>query len=258
VVLIQHFATQTEHINDMVVTDIDADGKHDIAIRHLDNRRVRILFQDSWATNTWTLKTIDVDPREGLAVADLDGDNKKDLLLNGFWLKQPASNPRGGTWTRYEIDAAFNTQDDTGLNNAARTETGQFNTSGLTDALISGAEGQSTTFSLYLNPGTPTSTAWTEVVLEANSGTGMHNAIVGDVNGDGQLEVLNGFAFGSTGVRAYYLNTNGTLNSTQVITTAQGLYTGALGNFDGSGRFSLMGANTYNGQVYFYRNLGVE
>jgi hypothetical protein len=247
--LIQMFPSGTEHINDMAIDDVDGDGKLDVVIRHLGVNRVRILFQNSLPGN-WTVVTLAVPPREGLSIADLDGDGRKDLLLNGFWLAAPAQ-PRTGEWLPFNIDTMFYTQPDSGLNNAAKTGVGDIDKDGRIDVVISTAEGATGKFAWYRNPGNPRVNGWTAHVLEANS-TGMHQAELGDIDLDGDLDVMNGYAFGQTGVRVYLLN--GASFEKKTVTNLQGLYFGKLADLDGDGDLDIVGATTYAGQLYVYLN----
>jgi hypothetical protein len=247
--LIQMFPSGTQHINDMAIDDVDGDGRADVVIRHLGVNRVRILFQNSLPGN-WTAVTLPVPPREGLSIADLDGDGRKDLLLNGFWLAAPAQ-PRTGEWLPFNIDTTFYTQPDSGLNNAAKTGVGDIDRDGLLDVVISTAEGAAGRFAWYRNPGNPRSSGWAMHVLEAAS-TGMHQAELGDIDLDGDLDVMNGSAFGQTGVRVYLLN--GPSVEKRTVTNLQGLYFGKLADLDGDGDLDIVGATGYARALYVYLN----
>ena len=247
--MIHHFTSGTEHINDMVIEDLDNDGRLDIVARHIGTNKVRILFQNS--LTSWTLKTIDVKPREGLSVADFDNDGRKDLLLNGFWLASPA-NPRTDTWLEFSIDSVFYTQPDSGLNNAAKTSVADIDGDGRIDAVIATAEGATGKLAWYKNPGNPRTQAWIVNTLES-SVTGMHQAELGDVDLDGDLDVMGGLAFGQTGVFNYLLQ--GTSFAKNTVTTSQGLYYGKLADLDADGDLDIVGSTTYASQVYVYKNL---
>ena len=107
---IQKFSSGSQPVVDLSIDDIDLDGKADVVVRNPGLSSVRVMFQSS-SPSSWTLVTIPVAPGEGLSIADLDGDGKKDLLLNGFWLAAPPD-PRTGTWLSFPIDPAFSSQPD--------------------------------------------------------------------------------------------------------------------------------------------------
>ena len=254
--LIRAFSSGFEHANDMVVRDFDGDGKLDVAVRHLgdnggDHRQVRILFQNS--LTDWTLKSIPNAPREGLAAGDIDGDGRLDLLLNGFWLRSPA-NPRTGTWTRYDIDATFFGQPDSGLNNAAKNALADLDGDGDLDAVIFTAEGAAGKGAYYLNDGSPLNGGWVETTLEPGL-TGFHQAEVGDLDGDGDLDIMSGNGFGANGVYVYHLE-GGAFVERETVTTAQGLYFGKLGDLDGDGDLDIVGPTRYAQRLYVHLQSG--
>ncbi len=80
----------------------------------------------------------------------------------------------------------------------------------------------------------------------------MHQAELGDIDLDGDLDVMNGYAFGQTGVYAYLLN--GTSFQKNAVTTLQGIYFGKLADLDGDGDLDIVGASTYGGPLYVYLN----
>jgi hypothetical protein len=239
----------------MAVADIDDDGLLDIVIRHLgnkrgDHRQVRILFQDDLSANDWTLKSIPNDPREGLAIGDIDGDGQLDLLLNGFWLQGP-SNPRTGTWQRYNIDPTFYAQPDQDLNNATKNALEDLDGDGDLDAVIATAEGATGKLAIFFNDGSPTNGGWTEVTLEPDV-SGFHQAELGDIDGDGDLDVMTGKGFGSGGIYVYYLD--GQNFERQTVTTNEGLYSGKLGDLDGDDDLDGVGPSGYRKPLYWHEN----
>ncbi len=76
--------TVTE-LKDLEVQDMDQDGKLDIVIRN--RGKFAVFFQDT--PTSWTAKRQDIQPREGMKVSDLDGDGYPDVIMNGYWLKNP-------------------------------------------------------------------------------------------------------------------------------------------------------------------------
>ncbi len=245
---IYHFETATQHINDMAVADLDGDGNLDVVVRHLEQDRVRLLFQNS--LTDWELVTIDVLPREGLSVGDLDADGRPDIVLNGFWLHSPES-PRTGSWTQYSIDSAYYNQPDQGLNNAAKTAIADINSDGIPDVVIASAEGQAAGLAWYENPGDPKVDSWIKRELDPLLGN-THQAEVGDIDLDGDLDVLTGEAFGNTGIHVFYIKTPEF--DREQVNDQHGLYFGKLADLDADGDLDVVGPNAYTEQLMVYKN----
>jgi len=90
----------TPFTGDSQVADIDLD----LVGRHLSTNRFVIWFQNS--PDDWQPKRIETRHREGLHVADLDGDDLPDIVGNGFILFAP-SDPRTGEYTEVTFDDSF-------------------------------------------------------------------------------------------------------------------------------------------------------
>lgn len=244
----------TEHINDIGIADMDRDGRLDVVIRHLGaTLKVRIFFQDT--PDAWTVRTLPVRSREGLKLADLDRDGRIDIVLNGFWWAAPAD-PRTGTFAEYGIDGAYSALPETGLNNSVKIGVGDLDADGRRDVVFSVAEGAAVYLAWYRCPADPRSQPWTRTIIE-NAFTNGHQALVGDLDNDGDLDLVTGLAFGSSGVFVYRNEGNGASWTKQTLTTGLGLYSGVIGDIGADGDLDIVGADTYadRARPWLYENL---
>lgn len=246
--------SDTEHINDIAIADMDRDGKLDVVIRHLGaTLKVRIFFQDT--LDSWTVRTLPVRAREGMSVADLDRDGRLDIVLNGFWWAAPAD-PRTGSFSEHSIDSAFHTLPEAGLNNSVKIGIGDIDRDGRDDVLFSVAEGAPVQLAWYRCPLDPRTQPWTKTVIEDNFTNG-HQAELGDMDGDGDLDLVNGLSFGSAGVFVYRNGGNGSSWTKQTLTTGLGMYSGVIGDIGADGDLDIVGGDTYAdaGRPRLYENL---
>jgi len=246
--------SDTEHINDIAIADMDRDGRLDVVIRHLGTTlKVRILFQDT--PDSWTVRTLPVRAREGLAVADLDRDGRLDIVLNGFWWAAPAD-PRTGSFSEHPIDSAYHSLPVTGLNNSVKIGVGDLDRDGRDDVLYSVAEGDPVQLAWYRCPSDPRTQPWTKTVIESPFTNG-HQAALGDMDGDGDLDLVNGLSFGSTGVFVYHNLGTGAAWQKQTLTTSIGMYSGVIGDIGADGDLDIVGGNTYSGsgRPWLHENL---
>jgi hypothetical protein len=65
----------------LVVTDVDGDGMDDVAFASFDAREVTILFNERGSPGVYTPVVLPVQSPTGLAIADLDGDGAKELVI---------------------------------------------------------------------------------------------------------------------------------------------------------------------------------
>jgi hypothetical protein len=90
------------------MADLDGDGHEDIASVHEDSDHVRLAF-GSGDPDSWTLVTLaegeDVDKVEDVAIGDVNGDGRPDLLFacelgHIVYFQNPDGDPRAGGWPR--------------------------------------------------------------------------------------------------------------------------------------------------------------
>ena len=245
--------TDTQHVGGIVVTDMDGDGRVDVVLRHLGKPSVRICFQDE--QSAWFVRTLPVRLREGVAVADLDADGRQDIVLNGFWWAGPSD------WRRDEprelvIDTTFYSQPRKGLNNSTKQAVADIDGDGRQDVVYSVAEGANAYLAWYRAPEDRRTQNWERHVIEDNW-SGGHQVLLGDVDLDGDIDLVTGLSFGKTGVFLYRNQKKGAAFHKQVLSHDLGLYYGILADIGDDGDLDVVGPSTYSktGSVYLFENL---
>lgn len=249
------------HINDMVLADMDADGKRDVVFRSLDPNRLYIFFQNS--LTSWSSRFIDSSTYgargEGFAVGDIDRDGRLDITICGHWLRGPPL-ARSGQFTSYSIDAGYSN-----VNANVKEAVGDINGDGRVDVILSPAEGyrggRNHVLAWYEAPSNPlTSNAWTQHVLVSNTNGG-HTVLLADMDADGDLDVVHGIAWSMWGQSAstkiyFNLGSRG-FSSGQIVSSGNGLYSGVVLDVGGDGDLDIVGQRTYGGvnPTYLYESL---
>ena len=172
-------------LKDIEAADFNNDGLLDIAVRGQTD--LFIFYQNN--SNGWKQINFPVRPHEGLATADIDRDGFMDLVLNGFWLKNPKSIT--GTWTEHIFDPKwFNQKSATASwqDNNAQVRTGDMNDDGLTDIIIANSEKANYPVSWYVAPKDPVHGTWKENVIDQLDYC--HTLQIADFDNNGSLDIL--------------------------------------------------------------------
>lgn len=244
----------TFHQADIEVADMDNDGRLDVVCRHLGRHRVRVCLQD--ADGTWAVRSFDVHDREGMKLADLDRDGVIDIVLNGFWWAGPKGGWRHGNYTELTIDAAFFSAPTKGMNNSTKNGIGDFNGDGRVDVGLASAEGNKVHLAVYLAPSDPRTQPWQTAVIKEDFGK-CHQLEVGDIDLDGDLDLVGGGSFGDNRVYVWYNQDHGTRWTEQIVDHETGMYSGVIGDLGNDGDIDLISPRSYSrgNPVFIFENL---
>ncbi len=250
------------HINDMAVADMDGDGRLDVVMRSLEPNQLHILFQNT--PTSWSRRSIDATPfgadGEGMAVGNIDGIGHPDITISGYWLHAP-TDPRQEPYVSHVIDTEVGLSP-SDFNHNTKEDIGDVDGDGDLDVVISPAEGyrggDNYDLAVYLNPGSPrTAHGWPRRVLASNFNGG-HFVRFGDMDSDGDLDVVSGIAWSQWGqtsaIRIYYNLGYGYFGQPQTVASGRGLYAGNVVDIEGDGDLDIVGASTYQGTLDFYRS----
>lgn len=238
------------HINDMELADLDSDGKLDVVVRSLDGNALHLFFQD---TSGWIWRTIDARPfgkqGEGVSVGQLDGARGPDIAICGHWLESP-EDPRQDEFVSHTVDAEYSA-----VNANVKQAIGDIDGDGRVDILISPAEGGrgggNHVLAWYQGPASVLSVeGWKRTVIRSNL-NGAHTAQLGDVDNDGDLDVLSGVAWDkweqTRSITLYYNDGAGNFPMSQVVSNTEGLYTGVFVDLGNDGDLDIVGQGQYAG-----------
>ena len=268
--------TGSGQLHDTIVGDVTGDGNLSLVFtnQHGGTKVTVIPLPPDPAVSPWPNQTVvasgltepnpgntwsgGVQPEEGLAIGDIDGDGQNELVAGTHWLKH-----RDGIWECHKFASGYIT---------TKCLVADVDGDGRNEIVL--AEGDPCVYGKsqggklgWFKPGADITAMWEEHLvdeglLDAHSlqaadlrGTGHLDLIVGEVGvGDGQ----GGFA-GRPPVLAAYLNRGGGRFERQVIDDCTGIHEAILVDMDGDGRLDIVGKPLQGSQkwdIHVYYNNG--
>lgn len=252
----RHDIGETEYIKDFEIRDFNLDSTPDIAAR--SNTNLYLYFQSKQA---WQEKRIEIHHHEGMEAADLDRDGDEDIILNGFWLENPAG-LIDQEWLEHNIDQKWYTQTTRNWqDNNSKVTVADINLDGWPDVVLAHSEKPGYPVSWYQNPENPVNSKWTEHVIGRIDKC--HNLKVADFDMDGDPDVLAGtlpnFPEEAPHKFGIFVNRGNALRWDWQLLTDKGNYSAQVGDIDNDGDMDIAGLRNYNQPpIEIWRNLSAD
>jgi len=225
--------------HDVEVDDFDNDGLEDVVSRNQgafgSTGGHTLFFYKQKSPDAWIKYQKEIPDGEGLKMADLNKDNKTDIITNGCWFENSGSMDN---WVEHKFT-------DTWVWPNAAIDVADINNDGLTDILHSPSElsGNYYHISWFEAPGDP-SLMWKEHILADSVETVVHSLGAADFDSNGKKDII--FAEmqqGSDPDEVAILYNYGSDRWEKQVISDDGSHSMRLFDFDEDGDIDITGAN---------------
>lgn len=229
-------------LHDVEVADLDGDGKIDIVGRNQtgfngDGDKIYVYHQH--APDRWRRRVLHGPDGEGLVLADIDGDGRRDIVVNGYWFQNPGR--VNGEWRSRRYAASWTWPH-------AFVAVGDIDGDGRSDIALAPSEpaGDRYRLSWFQAPANVhANTPWREHVVDADIETVHHFVGVADIDGDARQDLVVAEMYQGADpdeIRVYRNLGKGERWRREAIATV-GSHSMRLLDVDGDGDIDLFGAN---------------
>lgn len=234
--------TASGSTHDIVLADINGDGKPDITMRGQFQSVVSVYLQNN--PTSWTV--FDVQPGlglNGLDVADVNGDGRRDIVVGGVWMENPGGSVATSAWDQHVFAP--------GWNSYASVKVIDMDSDGRNDIVLSVSE-ELGDLAWFKAPADPENGSWQRNTV-ATGLNKVHCFAVVDLNQDGQLDIAAS-EFDGAGRLIVYLRNGGGWTANELGRDA--LHNMRAGDIDNDGDIDLFGAYCFGVvPVILYRNV---
>jgi len=249
-------ATDSE-LKDIEVHDMDGDSRLDIIARA--KSKTAIFFQNS--NGTWDNRTITTESLEGMAIGNIGGSTRADIVFNGFWYEN--NNTRNlSAWTKHNFDTSWVEVPNSGYpNNAVSVRVADLNKDTKNDIVICHSEKTGKPLNWYqANNPTQGPNGWTKHTIATVDYC--HSMDVGDFDGDNDIDIMVIELPRKTNAAAYLFVNNGSQSFNRVKISDGGGYKAAVGDIDNDNDLDIVSATGWASEgfiakpIYLLRNGG--
>lgn len=229
-------------MHDALLVDLDGDGRLDAVGRDQSafgktGNAIYLYRQES--PEKWTKRVLPCPHGEGIQVADLTGNGRPDIVINGRWYENPGD-VIAGDWKEHVYTTAWTHPD-------AKVELADLNGNGRLDVVLTPAElaGQTYKITWYEAPADPRRGDWTEHIVVEKLEAVIHSLALGDFNRDGRVDIAYAEMHQGADPDEVVLLLNGGRGAAwhkQVLST-RGSHDLLAVDFEGKGVLDLIGAN---------------
>ncbi len=253
-----------DFVKDVEIRDFNRDGKQDlVTITYRNEHNLSVFRQDQKEDWAHVVDRSLEGLHEGMDCGDLDGDGDEDIAANGYWIENP-----GGDltldWEVRVVDSRWFTQiEEHWRRNATKTVCRDVDRDGRAEIFMAHSEKAGYPIVWY-DSENPRSDGW-EMHLIAKGMTAVHTLQLGDLDGDGDWDLLageNGDHFVETDndlreVRIYFNRGSNKFWEGYSLKNG-GLYNGNLFDMDKDGRLDICGPAGHEGDPYYVWFNGLE
>ena len=238
--------------HDIELADLDCDGRLDVVTRQQGEDGKRLELWRRTSRGGWEHQSLACPVGEGLTVDDMDRDGDVDIVIPAHWYETP--NGWNGTWEEHSFSSEW-------VHNACAIKSGDINGDHRVDIVVTPAEKRGGEYRIawFESPEDPKTSDWTEHVIDHSVETVLHSLGVGDMDADGQLDVVTAEMTQGADpdeVRIYFGSKKGTQWNQQIVANT-GSHAIRVVDVGSDGDLDIVGANWNRSSVVdLWENVG--